>query len=191
VIAAEVAPGAAGGVDGGPETVARVYCGRRRRSMDMRLRSHMDRTARLALLTIAAAGIARCSSAASPLPPSGDTLAVGTWGGENAGVIVGDTTAHVHVGCTYGDFPAPVALDPGGRFNVAGSYRLRAYPIAVGPAVPAQFAGLVAGAKLTLTVTVEDTVEHKMVVLGPATVTYGRAPRLGPCPICRKPRGTP
>ena len=27
----------------------------------------------------------------------------GTWGGENAGLIAFDTTAHVHIGCTAGD----------------------------------------------------------------------------------------
>ena len=146
------------------------------------------RAARLALLTIAAAAITRCTSYAGPTLASKDGLAAGTWGGENAGLIVGDTSVHVHVGCTYGDLPVPVALDAEGRFDAAGSYLLRAYPVADGPTLPARFAGLLRGDRLTLTVTVDDTVEHKTVVLGPVTVAYGKEPRLGPCPICRKAR---
>ena len=80
---------------------------------------------------------------------------------------------HVHVGCTSGDFPAPIALDENGRFSVAGSYHLRLYPVAFGPTVPAQFAGVVNGNRLTFTVAVNDTVEKKLVVLGPAIVTFG------------------
>jgi hypothetical protein len=142
----------------------------------------------IAAAVIAAAAIAACSVQTSPLAERGGALAAGTWGGDNAGLIVDDTLAHVHVGCTNGDFPAPVALDTHRRFSVAGSYLLRAYPIAVGPTVPARMTGVLDGATLTLTVAVDDTVQHKAVTLGPVTVTYGKQPKLGPCPICRKPR---
>jgi hypothetical protein len=125
-----------------------------------------------------------CNGDDSVLPAS-DELGIGTWGGENAGVMVDDTIAHVHVGCTFGNFGAPVNLDAGGRFTVAGSYILKAYPVFVGPSHPAQFSGRVQGDKLTISVTVSDTVEKKQVVLGPVTVTFGRDPRMGPCPICR------
>jgi hypothetical protein len=117
--------------------------------------------------------------------PEDDELAIGTWGGDNAGVIVDDTVAHVHIGCTFGNFSGPVNLDAGGRFTVAGSYVLRAYPVLVGPSHPAQFSGLVQNNKLTISVTVSDTVENKQVVLGPVTVTFSSDPRMGPCPICR------
>ena len=113
-----------------------------------------------------------------------DELAEGTWGGENAGVIVTDATAHVHVGCTNGDFPAPIELDDDGRFSVAGDYLLRAYPVAIGPTMPAQFAGVVRGRDLVMTVAVNDTIEGKLVVLGPVSVRLGQDPELGPCPIC-------
>jgi hypothetical protein len=33
----------------------------------------------------------------------------GTWGGENAGLIAFDTTAHVHIGCTAGDTKQGIA----------------------------------------------------------------------------------
>ena len=115
---------------------------------------------------------------------AGDDLRVGTWGGDDAAAQVEPTTVHVHVGCTKGDFPAPVDLDAQGRFSVPGSYVLRAFPIEVGPALPAQFAGVVQGTRLTMTIAVNDTVEKKLVVLGPVTVFFGREPRMGPCPIC-------
>jgi hypothetical protein len=122
------------------------------------------------------------------LVPSDGRLAIGTWGGDNAGVIVSESAVHVHVGCTFGDIPQRVTLGPDGRFTADGSYVLRAFPVMVGPPLPAQFSGRVAGRTLTLAVAVNDTVEKKVVALGPVSVIYGREPDLGPCPICRKPR---
>lgn len=141
-------------------------------------------SASLALLGLL---VGSCSGS-SLLPPSDGILAVGTWGGDNAGVIVTDSVVHVHVGCTFGDMPGNVQLDQDGRFTVDGSYVLRAYPIQLGPSLPAQFSGRVAGRILTLAVAVDDTVEGKVVALGPITVVYGRDPEMGPCPICRAPR---
>ncbi len=122
-----------------------------------------------------------------PISPDGHLL-VGTWGGDNAAFIVESSTTHVHVGCTNGDFPASIAIDDEGKFSVSGSYVLRAYPIQVGPSLPAQLTGLVDGRRLTFTVSVNDTVEKKLVVLGPESVTFGQTPRMGPCPICVRPR---
>jgi hypothetical protein len=126
-----------------------------------------------------------------PLPPSDGELSIGTWGGDNAGVIVTESQSHVHIGCTFGDMPPAIALDASGRFTVDGSYVLRAYPVQIGPPLPAQFSGRVVGRILTLAVAVNDTVEKKVVALGPITVVYGRTPSLGPCPICRVPRPRP
>ena len=127
----------------------------------------------------------------SLLPPSDGRLALGTWGGDNAGVIVTDSAVHVHIGCTFGDLPGDIQLDASGRFTLDGTYVLRAYPIQVGPPLPAQFSGRVAGSRLTLAIAVNDTVEHKVVALGPVTVVYGKQPQMGPCPICRAPRRWP
>jgi len=121
------------------------------------------------------------------ITPSG-RLALGTWGGDNAGVIVTEEVTHVHVGCTFGDIPGRVRLDSEGRFTADGSYVLRAYPIQVGPELPAQFSGRVIGRRLTLAIAVNDTVEKKVVALGPVTVIHGHDPDLGPCPICAVPR---
>lgn len=123
----------------------------------------------------------------SVVPPSDGQLALGTWGGDNSGVIVTDSAAHVHVGCTFGDMPGNIPLDASGRFTVDGSFVLRAYPVQIGPSLPAQFSGRVSGQTLTLAIAVNDTVEKKVVALGPITVVYGREPQMGPCPICRAP----
>src|SRR4026209_2237501 len=130
-------------------------------------------------------------SGSSLLPPSDGILAVGTWGGDNSGVIVTDSAVHVHVGCTFGDMPGNVPLDATGRFTIDGSYVLRAYPIQIGPSLPAQFSGRVSGRTLTLAIAVNDTVEKRLVALGPISVVYGHTPNLGPCPICRVPRPRP
>jgi hypothetical protein len=135
-----------------------------------------------------AAGIVLALACAASNAGSVDgKLAIGTWGGDNAGVIVIDSMAHVHIGCTFGDIPGRVMLDADGRFTLAGSYQLRAYPIAVGPTMPAQFTGRVEGSRLTFTVSVTDTIEDKVTTLGPASVVLGRDPQMGPCPICRDP----
>jgi hypothetical protein len=124
-------------------------------------------------------------SAGAGLPPFGPLLAIGIWGGNGAGMIVSDTSMHLHVGCTYGDVSGRVPLVTG-RFDEAGRYMLRAYPVATGPTVPARFVGTVSGNSATITVTVNDTVQHQTVVEGPVTVVYGRQPQLGPCPICKR-----
>lgn len=114
-------------------------------------------------------------------------LTLGTWGGENAGVIVTDSVSHVHVGCTFGDFPNRLTVDATGRFSVSGTYVLKAFPIQLGPTLPAQFSGRIVRRTLTLSVAVNDTTTGKVVTLGPVTVRFGDAPALGPCPICRVP----
>src|SRR5437016_14529218 len=93
----------------------------------------------------------------------------------------------IHIKCTFGDVSGRIPLAADGSFDVSGTYMLRAYPITIGPAVPARFTGRVRGADVTVTVTVNDTVEHKAVVLGPVSATYGTEARLWPCPICRRP----
>ena len=142
----------------------------------------------LACLCLAAAvGLACSSAATTTVPPFDGNLPLGNWGGENAGMIVSDAAMHLHIGCTYGDASGRVPVGSGGQFDVTGTYMLRAYPIAVGPAVPARFTGRLDGAKITVTATVTDTVRDTTVVLGPVTVTYGAEAKLGPCPICRRP----
>ena len=142
--------------------------------------------ARLATLVAVAALAAACDTSPALVARAGE-LALGTWGGDSAGLIVSDTAAHLHIACTFGDISGRVPVDAGGRFDVAGSYVLRAFPIAVGPSLPARFTGRLDGSTVAVTVTVDDTVQHQRVVRGPVVVRLGDSPRLGPCPICRRP----
>lgn len=110
-----------------------------------------------------------------------DTVPVGTWGGDDAGLVVRADGAHAHIGCTLGDVPGPIPLDPGGRFDVSGQWNVDAFPIDRGILHPARLSGRTDGRTLTLSVLLTDTGQ----VLGPARVTFGREPRMQNCPICR------
>lgn len=140
------------------------------------------------MAVVAFAAVAGACSADESLGISPDgQLALGTWGGDSAGVIVSDSSTHAHIGCTYGDLGTRLAVDADGRFTATGTYLLRAYPVAVGPLLPAVFSGRVQGTSLTITVVVNDTVEKKSVSLGPVTVRLNRPPALRNCPICSIP----
>ena len=144
------------------------------------------------VLALGAALFAACASG-SDLPPYDGSVALGTWGGDNSGMIVSDTAMHLHIGCTFGDVSGRIPITASGNFDITGNYMLRAFPVQVGPTVPARFVGHLDGKDLTVTVTVNDTVEHQTVVLGPTKLRYGTEPQMGPCPICRRPihtRGT-
>ena len=145
----------------------------------------MSHGCRLWLVSVAGLLALGCSGVGANLPPFDGAIPIGTWGGDGAAMIVADTSMHLHIGCTYGDVSGRVPV-VSGSFDVTGSYMLRAYPIAVGPAVPARFTGTVTGRIATVTVTVNDTVQHQTVVKGPVVVRLGDAPQLGPCPICRR-----
>jgi hypothetical protein len=110
-----------------------------------------------------------------------DGVVLGTWGGENAAVIADDTSAHVHIGCTYGQVHQAMEPDPAGFFDVPGEQNITAHPVDLGVMHPARFSGRVLHGSMTLTVTLTDTT----VTLGPVKLSYGKEPRMGPCPICR------
>jgi hypothetical protein len=110
----------------------------------------------------------------------------GTWGGDNAGLIATDSSAHVHIGCTVGDIDQPLLPGPSGRFDVPGLHNITAFPVYRPPDHPARFSGRVVGRVMILTVTLTDTA----VTLGPVRLTLGVEPKMGPCPICRTPPPT-
>ncbi len=114
---------------------------------------------------------------------------LGTWGGDDAGLIVTDTGAHLHIGCTVGNGSAAMAVDEHGRFDMAWSHNITAHPVDLGVFLPARLTGRldVTSRLLTLTVTVDDTVRDETVVLGPVRLRWGVTPVMGPCPICRTP----
>ena len=76
------------------------------------------------------------------------TEVAGTWGGENAGLIVSDSSVHVHIGCTLGDASGPIRPDPDGRFEASGTYNVDAYPVDRGIVHPARFSGRAADGPL-------------------------------------------
>ena len=121
--------------------------------------------------------VVACSAATStPI-----TDVVGTWGGENAGMIVSGNDVHVHIGCTLGNAVGPIRADANGRFEVSGTYNVDAYPVDRGITHPAIFTGEIVGRRMTLRVSLTDTAR----ALGPVSLTYGKEPKMGPCPICR------
>jgi len=124
-----------------------------------------------------------CTDAPGP-PPDAVT---GTWGGTDAGLIAGDTAAHVHIGCTVGDARLPIAVNDDGTFEATGTYDVDAFPVPRGILHPARFSGRITGTTMTLTVTLLDTAR----TLGPVQLTYGVTPQMGPCPICRSPGSMP
>lgn len=109
----------------------------------------------------------------------------GTWGGDNAGLIVSGSDVHVHIACTLGDAVGPIRTDANGRFEADGTYNVDAYPVDRGIIHPAHFSGQISGQVMTLTVKLTDNNQ----VLGPVTLLYGKEPKMGPCPICRIPKG--
>jgi hypothetical protein len=137
--------------------------------------------------TLALLPLLACGEGSVGDPPADGLLAIGTWGGNEAGVLVGDTLTHVHIGCTFGDLRGRVTLDADGRFTRTGSYVLRAYPVQIGPSMPATFTGRVSGQTLTISVAVRDTIEKKDVSFGPSSVRLGTEPSMANCPICRVP----
>jgi hypothetical protein len=131
--------------------------------------------ARLGILAVV---LAACGDHGS-LP---DRLPEGTWGGDQAAMIVSATGAHVHVGCTVGDIAQPIALDAEGRFDVTGQHNVDAFPINRGILHPARYSGSTDGRNLVLTVRLTDTGQ----TLGPVGLVLGLEPRMANCPICRR-----
>src|SRR5437764_7404344 len=92
---------------------------------------------------------------AGPHPSPGKVT--GTWGGQNAGLIADDTSAHVHIGCTYGNIAQQIVPDAEGRFDVPGKQNITAHPVDLGVLHPARFSGRVLGGRMTLTAALTDT----------------------------------
>jgi hypothetical protein len=141
---------------------------------------------RTVLVVVATSVLATCGKS-DRLTAPGASLALGTWGGDNFAVIATDSVTHVHVGCTFGDFPANIRLDGSGYLMIDGAFMLHAFPVAVGPAMPAQLSGRVIGNTLTFAIAVYDTVAKQVVSLGPGTVVLGKPWNMVVCPVCQVP----
>ncbi|MDP3910670.1 MAG: hypothetical protein Q8Q14_09790 [Gemmatimonadales bacterium] len=138
------------------------------------------------MLTKAVAGLLAAAAVIGPCQKTttgiADGVVDGTWGGENAGLIADDTSAHVHIGCTYGRIHQAIVPDAQGRFDVPGEQNITAHPVDLGILHPARFSGRITpDGRMTLTVALTDTA----VTLGPVQLAYGKEPRMQQCPICR------
>lgn len=145
----------------------------------------MRTTFGVTLVVLTAIAAAQCTLL-GPSPSPG-ALAKGTWGGDDAAIIVTDSGAHIHVGCTYGDVRGVIVANEGGRFDVAERHNITAHPVDAGIFLPARLTGRATFPTATFTVVVDDTVNNRTVTLGPVSVRFGQEPRMGPCPICRTP----
>ncbi len=114
-------------------------------------------------------------------PATPVTNVTGTWGGDDAGLIASDTSAHVHIGCTLGDIKGRIVAGADGRFSIDGTFNVDAYPVDRGIIHPARFTGKIDGHSMSLSVVLTDTGRN----LGPVTLILGKEPRMGSCPICR------
>jgi len=121
-------------------------------------------------------------AACTTSPTSLRRVLVGTWGGDEAGMIVGESEAHVHIGCTLGDIAGAIPVSPGGAFDVEGTYNVDAFPVDRGIRHPARFRGLTDGLRLTLFVQLLDTGQS----FGPVALSRGVTPRMANCPICAR-----
>jgi len=111
-------------------------------------------------------------------------VAAGTWGGEEAGLLVRADGAHAHIGCTYGDVAGSIPFDADGRFDVTAQWNVSAFPIDRGIFHEARMSGRLTGRSLTFSAKLTDTGQS----LGPVVVTLGREPTMANCPICRNPK---
>ncbi|HEY2941443.1 MAG TPA: hypothetical protein VGN09_03325 [Vicinamibacteria bacterium] len=130
------------------------------------------------VLGLALLGAGACE--ASRVGP--ETVPNGTWGGDDAGLIVTSEAAHAHIGCTLGDVAAPIALDAEGRFDLEVQWNVDAFPVDRGIRHPARLSGRTDGHTLTLAVRLSDTGQ----TFGPVLLTLGTPPRMQNCPICRR-----
>lgn len=131
----------------------------------------------------------RQAAASRAVPPrkvsreSSRPMENGSWGSpqssglDNLLLTVTPTGATLRSECSSGVIEGTIQLDASGRFDVVGSYQIQAGPVGLPRA--ARFVGSVIGETMTITVFVPENNQ----VFGPFTLTFGRAPRIGYCPI--------
>src|SRR2546422_7978689 len=112
------------------------------------------------MLTKVALTLAAAAAVLGPCDPTGvkppKDLA-GMWGGDNAALMADDTSAHIHIGCTYGNVHQQIIPDAEGRFDVQGEHNNTAHPVDRGILHPPRFVGRVSGGNMTMPATLTDT----------------------------------
>jgi hypothetical protein len=86
---------------------------------------------------------------------------IGTWGGDHVRITVGAASSILEFDCAHGTIDQPLAVDPAGQFNVAGTLVLESPgPIREnddGARHPARYTGSTDGKTLTFTITLTDS----------------------------------
>src|SRR5256712_7327652 len=119
------------------------------------------------MLTKAALTLAAAAAVLGPCDPTGAKPpkdVVGMWGGENAALIADDTSAHIHIGCTYGNIHQQIILDAEGRFDLPGEHNITAHPVDRGILHPARFVGRLAGGRWFLKSILTETTGRLVLV---------------------------
>jgi hypothetical protein len=95
----------------------------------------------------------------------------GDWGGPHLAVSVAPSATELRFDCAEGHIDGVIAVDDGGRFDVAGLYTPLGGPTMDPPPAPlaARYQGSTDGRRLTLTVAVPDRAFSS----GPFTATLG------------------
>jgi hypothetical protein len=121
-------------------------------------------------------------SACGPTSPSDPPSLLGGWAGDHVQLTVSQANAIVEFDCAHGTLDQPMMADRDGRFDVSGTFvREHGGPVRPGEVPdqhPARYAGVTAGQKMTLTVTVND---QPPTVVGPFALVQGAAGRLVKC----------
>lgn len=118
----------------------------------------------------------RDSSPTAPLK----TVPVGSWGGVQVALTVGENDGTLKQLCASGTITQAMLLDATGRFDVSGTYtRQRGGPIGIGDSHPARYMGSTDGRTMTMMVTQIDDNQ----TFGPFTLTFGHETLVGPCPL--------
>jgi hypothetical protein len=135
----------------------------------------------LILFSLLVSGCGGGSDIVAPQWKTGD-VPVGQWGDSSvANLQVTQTGGELDSGCIVAIMSTAPILDAGKAFTAAGTYHTNNTPPNV--TRPAQFNGVVNGASMSLTITVNDGVNPPFTV-GPFQLFYGRknAGYAGTCP---------
>ena len=130
----------------------------------------------------AASAVPSARSSPRPLAPRApDTdKPIGTWGGDNANLTIGSSSAVIEFDCAHGTIDQPFAADSSGHFDLGGTFAPEGPgPVRLDPPPthPARYSGSTNGATMTLAVTLTDSGQ----VFGPFVLTYGTAGRVFKC----------
>jgi hypothetical protein len=130
---------------------------------------------RIGIVAAIVIALAACAKDSPLAPPT--QLALGEWGADGAQFVVGDSLIEVSGDCTGGEFPAKDVHVADGRFTVAGTWQ-----IFLGPTVPAQLSGVIAGNTLNFAVAAWDARSNRLLEYGPFEVVHGTHASLVVCP---------